>query len=198
MKGLFRNMDSLKAMILVCVVASLGLGIWLWMLHQDFDRVQGSWRRAQRDVVEIHSLLKQIQPLYQAKDEQGAGQGIDPGVYFETQLINYGRFKKQHFVMKAIDERSVLSGKNKAVDRVQRIDFKPRNKQRLYFPRSNIFRALYNCEKNSKRWKLRELHLVAKEAKERKGRKDQGYPDELSDEWAIDKFVFASREPRAK
>ena len=197
MRKLFRNMDLLKALILLCLVGSLGLGGWNLMLTGQLQEAKTSYTRAQTDVAEIFSLLKQIQPLYQAKDDQGAAGEGDTLVYFQTQLTEFGGIPLNRYTLKP-SRNDVTIDRKPATDFTLRVDFQSRGRgeERLYLPRMNLFRALYNCERKSKRWKLRELKIRAKEDVERTGPRDQGYPDELADEWYVDKLEFAAREPR--
>lgn len=195
MGRLFRNMDPLKFVILFCLVACAGLGLWNSLLTAEFEDVQRSWRDAKRKVVDIHAILKEISTLYQAKDDQ-IKYGSQAGVYFENQLTEYGGIPHKAYNLKERGEQTVKIDGRKAIEYTQEIDFSGRGRgERLLLPRENWFRAFYNCERNSKRWRLRELHLKCEEQFDRTRDKDAGYPEELSDKWYVQRLVFASREP---
>jgi hypothetical protein len=203
MKSLFRNMDFLKGLILVCILASAVLGAWDYLLQGQLEKARKAFRDAKADVVEIHALLKQIPALYKAQEELSQ-QGSDPGVYFENQLTNFGGIPLQSYVLQDIKRTEVTvstkKGSQKARDKVLTIDFRGRSgsKERLYLPRENLFKALWACERNSKSWRLRDLSIRSKDDVERKGRREDGYPAEIADEWFIEKLSFASREPAGR
>ena len=202
MKKLFSNMDWLKGLILFCVVASIGLGVWNWMLTKQVDETKKAWSRTKKDYVQIVALTKQIQTLYEALDQQG-DLDVDELIYFQKQLTEMAKIRGETYKFGDINPKEVTiagSGNRKrstkVLQRVVPIRFQT-GKNRKYVSREQVFVACYNAEKNSKRWTLQTLRLKARELFEGNGPK-KGYPEELSDEWMIEKLEFVSREPVSK
>ena len=202
MKKLFGNMDWLKSLILICILASLGLGAWNWYLAKQFKEANAAWKRSQKDYVEVVALTKQIQTLYEALDQQG-GVNVDPLTYFQKQLEGYAKIPSDSYSFGEVrtKERS-LPGRGKKRRRTTKIRESTfevkfthnRKRDRRYLTREQVFVALYNAEKNSKRWSLMTLKMKARAVVEGHNAK-KGYPEELQDEWVIDKLQFVSREP---
>ncbi|MDP6424918.1 MAG: hypothetical protein QGG14_09245 [Planctomycetota bacterium] len=192
----FRNMDALKLVILLSFGAAAVLGVWDWFLYGELQASRRAFSKAKADISTIHSLLKDISPLYVARQEHGAA--VDYGVYFEKQLF-MGGIKQDQYTLNDVREKEVrVSRKKKAIDKELRIDFRTRNKRdRLYLPRENLFKALLACEARSKAWRLRELRIRSRDDVLRK-KKEDGYPAEIADAWLIEDLAFASREPQQK
>ncbi len=202
MRSFFKRMDTLKWIITGSLVAGFALGVWHLVLRSRYARSLAAFEQAKRDVVRIHSELQQIRVFLAAKrDAERTGEMLDPGVFFATQLTKRAGIDINDYQIKPIKEKGVKikSGhatKN-AVDKEVEIDFKVRRRNQIRpIPRENLFVALFNCEASSRRWKLRELKIRAKEDQKRPGRGVRAYPAELSDEWIVEKLVFVAREPK--
>lgn len=197
----FRNMDLLKGLILFCVVACIGLGVWNWMLTKEVKAAKAAWQRSKSDYSKIIALTKEIQTLYEAMDLQG-DVDTDPLRYFVKQLSGAAKISRADYNFGDINpkERSLVGGGSKrtqrVTERVAPIKFVGGKKKR-FATREQVFVACYNSEKNSKRWTLQALKMRAREVLEGASAK-KGYPEELSDEWFVDKMEFVSREPIRK
>ncbi|MCB9880647.1 MAG: hypothetical protein H6832_13545 [Planctomycetes bacterium] len=202
MKRLFSDMDWLKGLILFCIIASIALGIWNWMLAKQLDSVRTAWNRTQKDYSEIVQKTKQIQSLYEALDQQ-SDEDIDHSIYFQKQLTEFAKIPSKAYTFGDVNPRETkIAGKRRGqqttvVERVVPIKFSTSKNDRLYVTREQVFVACYNAEKNSKRWTLQDLSMRAKEVAEGYG-PAKGYPEELSDEWQIQDMKFVSREPVGK
>lgn len=200
MKALFRDMDWLKGLILFCVVASIGLGVWNYLLTKQVAETKRAWTRTQKDYSAIVAKTKQIQTLYEALDQQG-GEDVDPLTYFQKQLTEQAKIPGAAYSFGDINPReTMIAGKGRkstrVLQRVVPIRFQT-GKNRKYVTREQVFVAAYNAEKNSKRWTLQSLKMRAKELLEGHSAK-KGYPEELSDEWMVDKLEFVARQPVSK
>lgn len=196
----FQNMDWLKGLILLCVVACIGLGIWNWMLGKQVADANRDWERTKKDYSAIIAKTKKIQSLYEAMDLQG---DIDQDAltYFVKQLSGAAKIPKKHYSFGDINPREMkvvttVKRRRKTqeiVERVAPIRFEG-GKNRKFVTREQIFVACYNAEKNSKRWSLQAIKMRPREVLEGANAK-KGYPEELSDEWYVDKLEFVSRAP---
>ena len=197
MKRLFKNMDALKAMILLGLVAAAGLGGWYWTLTKRFEDVKKAWKQANKDYPRIIAELKRIKVLYEESKLPEVTWGSN--TYFQSQLTDRAKIPSNDYEIpqdkvKTVTHRTAKDKTMKADERVQEIRIEGRDK---YFTRDQIFAAIYNSEAKSRKWRLRQLSITAREQKDRRAR-EQGLPETLSDEWSIDKLVFAAREPAAK
>lgn len=202
MKRFFKNMDWLKGTILACILLSLGLGIWNWMLAKQLNEVRAAWKRTQNDYPEIVRQTKQIQSLYEALDQQGEDD-IDHSIYFQKQLTEFAKIPTDAYKFGDVNPKqtSIASGKRnkttQVLERVVPVKFEASGRTKHFVTREQIFVAIYNAEKNSKRWTLQDLSMKAREVAEGYGPK-KGYPEELSDEWLVTDLKFVSREPVSK
>lgn len=200
MKKLLGDYGYFKVFLIANSIAFILLCGWFLLLKKNYALHLKAFKRSKVDLASSFSEIKQIRRLLVAKGEmERGGERLQPELFFQKQLSKAGiDFKSYH--IKPPKERSlkILSGRKKksVIDREVEVSFKVVNgKKRLSLPRSNWFVALYNCEAGSKRWRLRQLSIRAKEEANSQYKKGN-YPAELSDEWFVDKLVFVSREPK--
>ena len=189
-----------RPFFIVAALAIIFLGGWNYVLKRQYRQALLAFQRSKADLAKAFAEIKQIRRLIVAKNEMDKrGEWLQPELYFQKQLSKAGiDFKSYH--IKPPRERSlkIRSGKKRknVIDREVEISFKIKGRKNIQFiPRSNWFVALYNCEAGSKRWRLRELSIRAKEEFSSNVKKGN-YPRELSDEWFIEKLMFVSREPK--
>jgi hypothetical protein len=200
-KKLFRDMDLFKGVILGSVVVILGLSLWGWRLYDRLQRGERAMDAAKADhIASLATLQKQMQQL---KDDQlkigGQINDDDPTTYFFKVITDYGKVPRDPYKLKQEPARTVRTIAN-AEDREVIVDFNPvqaGGRGKYYLTRNTIWTIVYNVEALSPRWRLRELRMVPREQVEKRmaGRLSS-YPETLSDEWQIEKMVFASRTPK--
>ena len=145
-------------------------------------------------------MLTDLDGLIKAK-EANAGEidNVDPGAYLESQFVNAG-IPGRDFTVSGGDRQRTLTLRigNKSPKVVETeivLNFKrSADKKPKAYPRKNIYWAIFNAERKSKRWRLRSLSLRAEQLKS-KSIKKEGLPDELNDYWFIEKMIFVSRQP---
>ncbi len=198
-KKLFSDMDLFKGVILGSVVVILGLSVWGWRLY---DRLQTGKRAMAAakadDIASLATLQKQMQQLkYDQLKIKGQINDDDPTTYFYAVITDYGKVPRDPYKLKP--EKGGGTNIPNAEDREMVVDFSGAQvgKSKYYLTRNTIWTIIYNIEALSPRWKLRELKLRPKEEVEKTGR-IAAYPETLSDEWMVDKMVFASRAPKPK
>ncbi|PIE24598.1 MAG: hypothetical protein CSA62_01860 [Planctomycetota bacterium] len=204
-----RHLDTIELMILVGIFGIMIFGGFHLYLRNQVELSREAFARAQDQVVEIHALLPLIPKLYRERQKMQAGaEDINPAPFFQRQFTNEAKIPLQSYEFGSVKPtEQTLTVKTpkgrtkrmKAKLRTIKISFPSmgRNKK-TFLPRSNLFRALYNAEAASPRWRLRRLRIKAKETVVRERGKDKAPPEELSDLWLVQALEFASREPIGK
>jgi hypothetical protein len=200
MKGSIWKFGLFKVSIAISGLVIIVLFGWYLFLKKDYHNALLDYQKSKSDLVKSFSEIKQIRRLLIAKNEmEKGGELLLPELFFQKQLSKAGiDFKSYHVKPPRDRNHKIQSGKKRksVIDREVEINFKVKSgKKRLFIPRPNWFVALFNCEAGSKRWRLRQFSIRAKEEFKSQAKKG-GYPSELSDDWYIDKLVFVSREPK--
>ncbi|MEZ5987677.1 MAG: hypothetical protein R3F30_00835 [Planctomycetota bacterium] len=197
--GFLRRMDFTTGMIYVGVLLCLGLGGWHLHLRGELTRAKDAFADLDRQLPEIEARLKSIMEM-KRESEAAANSDLDntdPRSYFQSHLHG-ARFALNDYQISIGSEqtRSFRIGKltKRAKETEAEIRFKDVNGRGTGpFHRQNIFKAVFDIEAHSNRWKLRELVLKNEDVKASRSKK--GYPDELSDRWEIDRLKFVRRDP---
>lgn len=189
-------MDLYKFIILISIVAIPGAGVWAYM--------EDTWlteaRDAKRDAIRPSGQLEKIGLLQKQIEEIKANSNRNAGVghllYFENKItgsVRGGVLRDTDIQIS--DERSKPKNKERATDYEVTIKFE-RDGKALPLSREVIHAILFNCEAFAKTWRLRNIVLSNVEAAKAIGKKPP--PKTVTDEWQIDKLVFARREPMRK
>ena len=199
-----RHLDTAELMILVGILGILIFGGFHFYLRGQVEESRKAFSGAKEDIVEIHGLLPLIPKLYQERQKMQAGaEDIDPAPFFQRQFTNEAKIDLLSYEFGSVQTRedrvSVINSQGKEVRkrarvRTIRMSFPSQRGEKTYLPRSNLFRAIYNSEAASPRWRLRELAIRAKELDAR-GARGKAPPEELSDLWTVQRLEFVSREP---
>lgn len=194
-----RNLDTTELLILVGLLGVLIFGGFHIYLRQQVNQSREELADAKRTIPQVFTLLKQIPDLYTAaRDLQVGAEDVEFAPYFQRQLSMHAKIDLNSYQIGAPTTRTidVMTGRTrkKAIETKVRIDFKKGSREKVYIPRSNLFTALYNAEAMSRRWRLSQLKIRAKEL-DMKGARGKAPPEELSDEWSVEQLEFVSRAP---
>lgn len=195
MMNLFKKLDFWSGMILLGVVLSMGLGVWYLKQSAKFEQAKRAFRASKSSLPLIESMLTDLDGLIKAKDAN-AGQidNIDAGSYIQAQFVN-AEIPGGRFTVSGVDKQKTVSiridGKTR---RVLETEVTLKFSKSDAYSRRKIYWAIFNVERNSKRWRLRNLALRAHQVKS-SSRTKEGLPDQLDDDWIIDRMVYVSRQP---
>src|SRR5690606_24732450 len=87
----------------------------------------------------------------------------------------------------------------KAEDREVDLSFRDnRTKKPLNLPRDFISALIFNCESQSKTWKLRELRIRNADEDLETGRGAKAVPRTVDDIWSVEKMTYVRRQPESR
>lgn len=189
-----KTFDLYKLIIIASLVLSPAAGGWAYWLQGRIDDGQKALAHAKnpRGPLQAIGLLQQEIDGMRAKSGSSQAE-TDPRTYFDVQVSKSSSgLKRNDYVINNLQDARVSD--LKAVDRQWSIEFKEGGKTHLPLARELITYVLHNIEGNSPAWRLRTLHLKNRETRELRSRGAKP-PPEVSDEWFVDRMVFAKREP---
>ena len=188
-------MDLYKLIILISIVAIPGAGAWAYLEDTWLDEAKQAQQKAIRpngQLEKIGLLEKQIEEIKTNMNRNASVGGHL--LYFENRItgsVRGGELKDTDIQIS--DEQARQKSKERAVDYEVSIKFE-RGGKPLPLTREVIHAILFNCEAFAKTWKLRTIRLSNVEADKASGKSPP--PKTVSDEWKVDKLVFARREPQ--
>ncbi len=189
-----KKFDLYKVIIIASLVLSPVAGGWAYWLQGRIAEGEKAIAQAKnpRGPLQAIGLLQQEIDGMRAKSGSAQAEA-DPRTYFDVQVSRSSQsLRRTDFILNTLQDTRVSD--LKAVDRQWSIEFKEGGKTPLPMARELITNILHNVEAHSPAWRLRTLHLKNRETRELRARGGKP-PPEVSDEWFVDRMVFAKREP---
>ena len=202
-----KQLDLYKVIILLSLVLLPAVGYWAYSMDQEIAAGKEALedaRKARGDLEEIGKFQKAIEEQRANRDRRGGLESYD--LYFQRQIQTTApRLKNINFEIRppadsTIRKRQGGRGRGQtinAIDSVVNIIFKaePGSKDRLRLTRGELLPILFNCESQSKIWKLRELSIHNASEGLGRGGRGKAPPPELEDWWEVKTLKFVSRKP---
>ena len=200
--SLFKDIDIYKAIIIGALVLLPGGGVLVWMQDEEVARAEAQLAKARQrgGVLEQIGTLDAELATIQRNTTGGAG-GERHLLYFSRRVLettgNAGWLGANDFEIGNEESRRVSA--LKAEDREVDLSFRDnRTKKPLNLPRDFISALIFNCESQSKTWKLRELRIRNADEDLETGRGAKAVPRTVDDIWSVEKMTYVRRQPESR
>ena len=181
------GLDLFKVVLVVCGLACLVFGVLLFLEYRGLQEVKTAYRRGETLIPEIRAASQAIRLLH--VKEKASEQVPKAHDYIEKQIMRGSNLNQNDFSFKENEKKVDKRGFQ---DTTFSVTFGT-SKDPKHVPRQNVFNILFYLESQSTQYKVSHLRMTAVEVKRRgRGRVD---PQELADDWLIEKLVVVKRGP---